>query len=392
VLFTSPGAAAAKTEPWIYVQSLTGGEPRPIIQGIGAYFDNGHLVVGRGNSVFAVPFNLDRLEAVGTPELLIDRIFANRAPQVTVSGTGSLAYVATFGWPDSTLAWVNRNGAEQLVPLAARAYHQPRLSPDGNRLAVAADRIRGGAGSDLWTFDFAREALALITSNGSFPTWTPDGQRLAFSAPGLLWKASDGSGPEDVLLDNGLPLSWSPDGRTLSMVRVNSATQQDIWMLPVDALRKPQTPYPFLQSRFAEGGQVFSPDGRFVAYVSAESGRNQVYVRPFRDTGGRWQVSSDGGNEVTWPRKGRELFYRNGRAILAVDVTTTPNFAAGKPRRLFEGPYVASTALWSNYDVAPDGQRFLMIKPVRPSETRPQVINVLLNWPATLGGQRGEGR
>lgn len=160
-------------------------------------------------------------------------------------------------------------------------------------------------------------------------------------------------------------------------------------MLPIDGEGKPQEPYPFVQSRFAEGGAVFSPDGRWVAYVSNETGRNEVYVRAFSPSGGRWPISNGGGNEITWPHPGRELFYRNGATLLAVDIRTTPAFAAGKPRRLFEHDDILSTSLWANYDTS-DGQRFLVIRPAGPQQARPHAINVMLNWPETLRRRAGQ--
>ena len=393
VLFTSSETTSAgRANPQIHVQLLETRERRAVIQGAGAYFVNDYLVFGRGSSLLAVPFNLDRLNAVGTPFPLLDRVHADVTPQVTVSNVGSLAYIPTLGRPDGTLAWVGRDGVERRVPAPARPYVQPRLAPDGKRLAVLIEPLLGAESSTIWTYEFARDALASLTPgrNSAFPVWTPDGNRLTFSSSGIHWKASDGSGSEDRLFDVGLPLSWSPDGRTLTFVRIAAATQQDIWMLPMDSEGGPQKPYSFVQTPYAEGGQTFSPDGRFVAYVSSETGRNEVYVRTLSETGGRWQVSTDGGNEVVWPRKGRELFYRNGNAILAVDVTTTPTFAARKPRRLFEDQYAASTALWPNYDVTADGRRFLMIKPASPAQARPEVINVILNWPEELRRQIGQ--
>jgi Tol biopolymer transport system component len=186
-----------------------------------------------------------------------------------------------------------------------------------------------------------------------------------------------------------IPYSWSPDGKWLAFEDQSPTTGGDIWMLPLDdgpgppgpasrgvgaEARKPQ---PLIRTPFHEYGGVFSPDGRWLAYSSDESGRFEVYVQPFPGPGSKWQISTEGGggdeNPPRWARNGRELFYRNGSKMMVVDIQTEPTFTAGKPRLLFEGQYGA----W--WDVAPDGQRFLMVQPVEPEQPATQ-INVVLNW------------
>ena len=157
-------------------------------------------------------------------------------------------------------------------------------------------------------------------------------------------------------------------------------------MLPLDDRENSR---PFVQTRVGEGAPVFSPDGRWVAYVSNETGRSEIYVRPFAGSGGPQQISTDGGREPAWPRTGHELFFRNGDEMMGVDVTTTPTLKAGAPRRLFESATVPSDAFYANYDVTADGQRFLMIKPVEPSKARAQIIDVVLNWPEELRRRAG---
>ena len=318
VLFTTPDPAnAGRTDQQVYVQSLDTGERHAVIQGSGGYFVNDSLIFARGNSVLAVRFDLDRLETVGTPLPLVERVSLSGqgpidTPQVSVSHVGSLAYIPVFGFPDGALTWVDRSGSEQPLAAPIRPYRQPRLAPDGRRLAIVIDPLPGSGSDDLWTYDLSRDALASVTSGGnhSFPVWTPDGGRLTFSSSrtdvqGIYWKAADGSGPEDRLLGPadrlssdrpGLPLSWSPDGRMLAFVRLTSNNLQDIWMLPLDEREKPEKPRPFVQTRFAEGAPVFSPDGRWLAYVSNETGRNENLCtgrwrgsRTLAGVNGRWQ-------------------------------------------------------------------------------------------------------
>jgi len=171
-------------------------------------------------------------------------------------------------------------------------------------------------------------------------------------------------------------MSWSPDGQLLAFVEIDPTTGYDIWVLRMGD-RKPQ---PFLRTPFDESAPQFSPDGHWLAYISNESGPWEVYVQPYPGPGGKWQISTEGGTEPVWNRNGRELFYRSGDKMMAVDVDTQPSFAAGKPRVLFEGRYEPTPATFPNYDVSPDGQRFLMLKPSEAGEAAPTQINVVLNW------------
>jgi Tol biopolymer transport system component len=305
-------------------------------------------------------------------------------PQIAFSQTGTVVYLPATGQSsDISLVWVDLAGREQPTAATARPFAQPRLSPDGHRVAVS---LRTSS-SDLWSVDLLRGTWSRETYDGqsSFPVWSPDGMHLAFaSARGgptnIFWKPSDGAESSEQQLISGeqatLPLAWSPDGQFLGFVKVDPVNGQDIWVAPV---AEPQKARPFLQTRFREGAPQFSPDGHFIAYISDESGRTEVYVRPFPGPGEKWTVSTNGGNEPIWARKSGQLFYRTGDAMMVVDVTTSPTFSAGKPRLLFEKPYEKSGAYWADYDVTPDGQRILMVKGSEQS-TAPAQLNVVLNW------------
>ena len=215
------------------------------------------------------------------------------------------------------------------------------------------------------------------------PVWAPDGKRIAFNStkegpPNLFWQLADGGGGLERLTTSeyaDVPLSWSPDGQLLAFIEVNPTTGFDIWVLRLGD-RKAQ---PFIRTQFNESAPQFSPDGRWMAYVSNESGRYEIYVQPYPGPGGKSQISTEGGTEPMWNRNGRELFYRSGNKLMAVDIATHPSFTAGKPRMLFEGQYVPTPGTSPDYDVAPDGQRFLMLKPSE-QEATPTQINVVLNW------------
>ena len=226
----------------------------------------------------------------------------------------------------------------------------------------------------------------LTFEQGNLPRWLPDGKRGAFGssraggAENLFWKPADGSGPVEQLTESELtqyPSSWSPDGQVLAFDELHSTTAMDIWVLPLQGERKPR---PFLQTQFDEGAAVFSPDGHWLAYTSNESSRYEVYVRPFPGPGGKRQISTEGGNEPVWAKNGRELFYREGNKMMAVEITTQPTFRAGTPTLLFEGQYWHQEGmLRADYDITSDGQRFLMVKEGEQEE-RPRQINVVLNW------------
>jgi Tol biopolymer transport system component len=245
---------------------------------------------------------------------------------------------------------------------------------------------------DIWIYDLMRDTTTRLTFEGlnSFPVWTPDGKLVAYSSQrtssySIFWRPADGSGAEERSTTNEMnnaTSSFSPDGRTLIYSQQDPKTGYDLWVLPLEGERKPQ---PFLQTPFNERGAPLSPDGHWVVYSSNESGRYELYVRPFPGPGGKWQISTDGAQEVAWSPKGNELFFRTGgqrEKMMAMEIQTQPIFIPGKPRLLFEGPYAnAGGNSWANYSVDPDGQRFLMLKPKEQQQTAALTqIHVVLNW------------
>jgi serine/threonine-protein kinase len=372
------------------VQPVGTGERRNLIQGATqpSYAASGHLVYAQGSTLMAVPFDPQRLQVTGAAVPVVEGVLpatTSGAAQYSLSATGSLVYVSgVVQSAQRRLVWVTRNRAEQPLAAPAHAYRGPRLSPDGRRVAVAIEE----QDSQIWLYDLSRESLTRLTFEGktnSNPVWTPDGKRIAFVSNregpllNVFWQLADGSGGLERLAGGEylhFPVSWSPDGQLLGFVEVNPATGYDIWVLRLSD-RKAQ---PFLRTPFTESVPRFSPDGRWLAYISNESGRYEIYVQPYPGPGGKWQISTEGGTEPTWNPNGRELFYRSGDKMMAVDIATQPSFAAGTPRVLFEGRYELSPATTPNYDVSPDGQRFLMLKPAEASEAAPTQINVVLNW------------
>jgi len=369
----------------IAVQSVESGERKILLEGGTAphYAPTGHLVYAREEKLLAVPFNLEELAVTGQPLPVLENVWVNSSglAQFSFSKDGLLAYIPAHH-PEAKrrLVWVNRKGGVEPLPAPERAYWLPRLSPNGQRVAV----VITGPTSDIWTYDLQSNKLTQLTSEIGLvdaPVWTPDGNRVAFSARregrfNLYWQAADGSASEENLWVGQywhFPFSWSPDGKVLIFGEHYPPTGWDILVL-----RLGDKPEPFLRSPFHEGGAVFSPSGHWIAYISLESGASEVYVQPFPRSGKKWQVSTEGGTEPVWSRDGRELFYRKGNMMMVIPIQTSPSFNAGKPRLLFEGRFQAGYPGQPNYDVASDGRRFLMVE----SEWEPTVtkLNVVLNW------------
>ena len=366
------------------------------------YVRTGHLVyAAEDGSVRAVPFDAASLEVTGNPVPLVEGVSvkATGVANFAVSDDGRLVYatrVGASGAPPRSLVWVDRDGREE--PLGDTwqqdQYITPRFSPDGMRVAVAVaeNADTNGNPADLWVLDLTRGSCSRITFGGNnrfFPVWSPDGTQLAFSdgtggTNRLLVASADGSGQVETLLDRDerqFPTAWAPDGSALAIYTDRSETARDIAVLPVDG---DQTPVPFVATPFQERAGTFSPDGRWLAYVSDEAGQNDVYVRPCPGPGQETTVSISGGVEPVWSADGSELFYRNRDQMLAVAVDAGESFRASVPELLFEGPYALDISGGgggvSNYDVAPDG-RFLMIKRVgQGGDDASPEITVVLNW------------
>ncbi len=329
----------------------------------------------------AAPFDARRRALTGEAVPVVENVQRNGtgAAQYSISATGSLVYVSGgIQGNQSKLVWVSRDGKEQPLAAPPRAYNRPRISPDGRKVAVDQD-------GQVWVYELARDTMTRLTFEGSSnagPVWTPDGSRIAFYSnkdgpTSVFWQKADGSGGLEKLTSSEytrFPLSWSADGQLLSFGEIAPTTGYDIWVMDM----KDRKAVPFLRTPFYELGRI-SPDGRWMAYMSNESGRYEVYVQPYPGPGGKWQISTDGGMDARWSANGRELTYGNGDKMMAVDITTQPAFSADKPRMLFEGPYVPPSPNNSYYDVSADGQRFLMLKPIEQAQAATQIV-VVQNW------------
>lgn len=358
------------------------------------YSPSGHVIYARAGKLLAVPFDLERLEVTGSPFEVLDGVLMSRntgAAYFSLSERGDLAYApGPVEGGRRSLVWVDRSGKAEPLPLPAASYLYPRISPDGRALAVEIE----GPNHDFYFYDFTRAVLSKVSTDGLShdPVWTPDGQRVAFRSwqsggMTMWWMPADRSGGAERLDPAGTrqsPVSFSPDGRFLAFDQKDPQTRDDAWVLPIEGTREAQ---PVARTRFGEGSSKFSPDGRWIAYSSDESGRPEVYVQAFPGPGPKVQVSNGGGIDPVWRRSGGELYYRSGKAMMVVSATTSPQFRASAPTRLWEGEYSTGAASScgmpgvssSNYDVTADGQRFLMVRD-EDSALRGTKVVVVLNW------------
>ncbi|MDA2928041.1 hypothetical protein MYX78_12575, partial [Acidobacteria bacterium AH-259-G07] len=393
VLFTL-SSGVSWDDAQIVVQSLETGERKVLVNGgtDARYVPTGHLVYVQEGTLLAVPFDVVRLEVTGGRIPIVEGVAqatGRGAAQFTFSDLGSLVYVRGSGGAQRTLVWVDREGQEEPLEAEARAYGSSRVSPDGRRLALG---ILDSGNQDIWIYDLGRQTPTRLTSDPArefSPVWTPDGERVIFTSTrggatsSLLWKAADGTGQVEQLMTSPNrvgPLSFTPDGKRLVCMQENPETGWDLHVLTMEAERQSE---PLLRTQFTELYPALSPDGRWMAYQSDESGQFEIYVRPFPNVeAGRSQISRNGGMEPVWGADGRELFYRtpDGSTMMAVDIETEPTFTPGNPEVLFTGSYFNGPG--RDYDISPDGQRFLMLREAGQTEEtseRNELI-IVLNW------------
>jgi len=358
-----------------------------------AVYASGYLLYARESTLMAQPFNPVRLQFTGdafpvAEQLQYDGAFSRAV--FSASETGILAYHSGDAVIGAKLLWLDRNGKPTSQLGDQAVMFDVRLSPDAKSLAINISDPRLGP-PDIWIYDVARGLRTRFTfdpSNDGLPVWSPDGSRIVFRSNrkgpyDLYIKKFAGSEPEELLLESDrykYPRSWSRDGRYVLFEILESQTNFDIWVLPMTGEKKP---FLFLQTKFSESEAEFSPDGRWVAYTSDESGREEVYVAPFPGPGRKWQISTNGGSWPHWRRDGREIYYYRAEAanyITAVQVGARGDtFEVGTTKSLFEIP---ASPLGTVYDVTGNGQRFLINTLVQPQSSAP--ITLVVNWTAGL--------
>jgi Tol biopolymer transport system component len=396
ILFTRAWPQPVK----LMLQSLKTGERRELFEGnSGKYLPTGHIVFEYEGSLSAIRFDVGTLKPSGGAVPVVQTVWTvGGTPQYAVSGLGALIYLP--GSMDAarsrTLVWVSRDGKEEPAATESNQYLGARISPDGTKAAL---HFSTDENLDVWVLDVNHKTMSRLTLDPAvdiLPVWTKDGRRIAFfsyrdGSPKVYIKMADGTGKDEVLSSApGAPASWSKDGKILVLQSRSGKSGWDIDAVSMEGDRKSR---PLLNGKYNETQPQVSPDGRWIAYTSDESGQLQIYVRTFPDvdSGGRWQISRNGGDSALWSPDGRELFYHTGNAVMAVSVKTDPAFTHDTPEMLFQRTYAfpAPSALASQrggtfcpWDIHPDGKRFLMIK--RPGtvsgEEGPRKINVVLNW------------
>jgi serine/threonine-protein kinase len=389
VLYTAHSARTDFENASIVVQPLPTGAPTIVQRGgfYGRYLRSGHLVYIHEGTLFAEPFDLARHTATGSPVPVVEGVAAYGGAGAGTSGSGSAlvawtdsgtaVYVAASGQNASVPApiqWIERTG--KLAPLRAMpgSWGNPQFSPDGRRLAVDIDQ----PALHVFVDDWARDTLTKVTfdaSDDTKPVWTPDGRRLVFRSDrdktaNLYWERADGSGGLQRLTEGPqlqVPSSWHPSGKFLAFYEARPTTGNDLMVLPMEGDEasgwKPGKPWVFLATPANETEPMFSPDGRWIAYFANESGRFEVYVRPFAApgapaTGGKWQVSTDGGTFPAWSRTRHELVYLglDNRLMVASYTVTGDVFNPDRPHLWFERRILVRPR-GRSYDLHPDGNR-----------------------------------
>jgi serine/threonine-protein kinase len=382
VLFTSNSHGGNYEDADIVVYSIASRQRKVVQHGgyYGRYVPTGHMVYMHEGTLFAVPFDAHRLEVTGPPAPVLEGILAvpgDGAAHFSFNQTGNFAYAPGRAEAQKvSIYWMDRDG--KFTPLRATPgdYLRPAFSPDGKRLAL---QIYDGKRADIWVYEWERDTLTRLTFGGEnniSPAWTPDGQRITYSSVekrseyDLYWKRADGAGDAVRLTQSKslkVPISWRPDGKVLAFEQADAGAQRKIRSMTMEGGEKsgwkPGEQKPFLNSAFDEETPTFSPDGRWLAYTSTESGAREIYVTPFPGPGGKWQVSTSGGLFPRWSRNGKELFYRTPEnTIMVADYTASGDtFRPDKPRLWSPGQF---TELYGtlNFDLHPDGQRFAVLK------------------------------
>ena len=409
LLFTVMKRRGSWEDAAVVAQSIRSGERSVLVESAadGRYLPSGHLVFLRQGTLMAMSMDLKRLEVRGGAVGILDGVHQavnagnadsdTGAGQWSFSASGSLAYVPGGIFPDyeNALVWVDRDGVVERLPVETGRYVYPRVSPDGRRAAVT--RLDGST-RDIWILDLETAAWSRLTfEQGSAPAWTPDGARVAFESnrsgqDQTYWIPADGSGAAERFATSEPPgtgpASWSPDGEILLATSRPSGGSRDIWTLRRDGEARP-----FIESPYQDRFPALSPDGRWVAYHSDMSGEDEVYVTPFPGPGPRIPISSGHGGtwsmEPAWSRDGRELFYVTDAgaekvALMVVAVEASRGFSDVRPRTVFEMDNYNDTATLRDYDVTPDGRRFLMVQYVDRHRQAVTSIHLVQNWFAEL--------
>ncbi len=392
------------TNAELAIQSLKSGERHILnVRGeMARYIEPGYLVVARNGALLAAPFSLKSFRTTEPLQLVIDNVAGDLGSGVShfdLSRTGKLVYIPGARNEEMELVWIDRQGKVEPLPLPRKPYSIPRISPDGKKLAVTIGLLYG-TNTDIWLYDLTTGVFGRFTFGQSMwsPVWSKDSKRIFFSSAlagkrGVMVKPIDGSRAAELILPGSgpvNPISISSDGTQLILNRQSGLTEGDILLFD---LNQKKEPVPLIASPYFEYTGINSPGGHFITYGTNESGRFEVIVSTYPHLTGKWQVSNEGGLAPMWAPDGKALFYYTtlGR-MMSVVVQTQPVFSVGKSRELFDVTqmFLPNTAA-ANYDVTPDGQRFIMVRNSDSSQSS-ATINVILNWGEELRGRFEKGK
>ena len=393
LLFTGHTSRMNWDDSTLVVQPLPSGERKIIQRGgsYGRYLASGHVVYLHDAKIFAVPFDLERLEVTGPPFLALDGVSSNPnggSAQFAASETGTFVYldrpIGSAPMGGAAIQWMDRAGRRTPLRATWANWGNPHFSPDGTRLAV---EINDGTQLAVWVYEWANDRLSQLTLNAAQnqkPVWTPDGRRIVFWSnrdvqQNLYWQRADGTGDAQRLTHSEYPqsaASWHPSGKILAFQETRPQTSADLMYVRIDGDEvtgwRPGTPTSFLSTAATEREPMFSPDGKWLAYQANDTGRFEIYVRPFPGPGGTWRISTAGGTTPTWSRTRRELLYRSpeNQLMVAAYTASGDSFRAEKPRLWAEG-YIGPQTGQRSFDLHPDGER-VVVAPELGSFDRPQ--------------------
>ncbi|MCK5376164.1 MAG: PD40 domain-containing protein, partial [Acidobacteria bacterium] len=394
ILFTSDTHESTEyyDDARIEAVDLETGERKVVLEGSSRAVAtaNGFLIFARDGSLFKVPFDLERLEVSGSPQLALQGVLtvvASGAVQFAISDTGALAYVPGGKTTEIfDLVWLTREGESEIASSEPGAYIQAALSPSGDRTVLMRSAKDA---QDLWILDMDRQTLNRLTfeASNSDPIWTPGGKRIIFgsnrdgSHVKPYVKSADGIGEPEMLWDapeEASPMDITSDGRWLAVefnrLRSQLDTGGEIWVVDLTGEREP---FPFFEDHFKNSYASFSPDDRWLAYISNEGGTEQVYVRPFPSANGKWQISQVAAREPRWSPDGRRLFYRSVEGLKYVSIDTDDGFRAGRPVIVEPGSIGAPFNM--TYSFPPVGESLLALRPHVEGQSDWR-MHVILGW------------
>jgi len=373
----------------IDVVNIETGERKSLINGASTarYISTGHILFSRSGVLYIVPFDADKLEIKGQPVPVIEGVYSELTTGITnymVSDNGTLVYIpGAVEGGSRKIVRIDSKGESVTLDSVGHAYLEPELSPDNKKIAVV---IRNGEDFDIWIFDILRKTLSRLTFGGvnRTPHWSPDGKKIAFikrtkdGKMGIFIKPYDGSGEEVEIYRSNTRMyvdEWTKDGEYLIIDNLTLGAQSDLLVVPLKGDKKP---WKYLDSKFDEYEASVSPDGKWLAYLTNESGTYQGYVRSFPGKEGKWQISTDVIEEPRWSPDGKTIYYRKGSQLVSVSVSTSPTFSAGIPKLLISGFPSMNVDSGISYDITSDGKYFITTTPVKGSTLKS--ISIVLNW------------